>query len=491
MPSTIDISIVVVYLIVTVAVGVACRGRQDNEEDYFTGGGGFSKYMGAFLVGLSIAATFFSGISMLAIPSVAYSSGPSIGISIFILPLSAIPVMYWFIPRFLQRGGREPYAVIEREFGYPTRSLASIMFILLRMGWMGTLIFAPTVAIMAAFHLHDGWFWPIVLLIGLSSTFYTALGGLRGVIVTDAIQFLVMILGILWPMIHVLTHMPVGLVESWDAIQSTGKWTTINTAFSFTQERTLWAIIAGYMVANLGIYIADQMSLQRYLASGTPADCRNAFVVNIVGVVLVIGMLTFLGVTMAAWYGPGGHIAPEKADNVFPHFVSTVLPAGAPGLIFAAILAATMSSMTSGVNALAAAVSLDFSRPIQKHFSDAGRLQFARWLSVAIGLLATATAGLVRSLGSIFDIAQSVIGMFIGPLLICVAFAVFQVRVGGRFMMLGMVLGTIVGCFVIYSPMDSLWVAPTSAAATALVSLGGRLFAPRKLTIPSLAELET
>ncbi|HWL11115.1 MAG TPA: hypothetical protein VNQ76_22090 [Planctomicrobium sp.] len=490
MPSLIDVTIVVVYLVVTIIIGIACRGRQETEEDYFTGRGGFKNFFGSLLIGLSIAATFFSGISMLAYPSVAYKTGPSIGIAAIIMPMAGLPVLIWFIPYFLKRCGREPYEVVEREFGYPTRAMASIMFVLLRMGWMGALIFAPTAALMAAFQLHDGWFWPLVLLVGLSSTFYTALGGLRGVIVTDSIQLLVMVLGILWPLIHVLTHLPVGIVESFETLQNSGRWTTINTAFSFTQEKTLWGIFFGFMVANVGIYVADQMSLQRYMASESVKAAQQAFLINIIGIVFVTIILTVLGLAMAAWYGPGGHIAPENADHVFPHFVITVLPQGAPGIIFAAIIAATMSSMTSGINALAGAISLDFSKPIQKHFSAEGRLKFARWLSVVIGLLATATAGLVRSLGSIFDIAQSVIGVFLGPLLICVAFAVFQIRVGGATMIIGMIAGTAAGWCVIFSPMDSLWVAPTSAAVCALISLSGLLFASRSIPVEVMPENE-
>ncbi|UUO04930.1 hypothetical protein M4951_16240 [Blastopirellula sp. J2-11] len=476
MPSILDIAIVLVYLIATIGVGLACRGRQQNDDDYFTAGGGFSQVFGALLVGLSIAATFFSGISLLAYPSVAYNNGPGIAIAALAIPLAGLPVLFWFLPKFLQHSGREPYGLIETQFGYPTRALASIMFILLRLGWMGTLIYAPTAALMAAFQLSQDWFWPIILTIGLSSTLYSAWGGLRGVIVTDAIQFLVLILGILWPIAHVFTHLPVSVFDFWSNMESSGEWVTLNTSIDMTDKRTVWSLLAGFFVSNVGIYMADQMSLQRYLASGTLRSARRAFVVNIVGVMVVTLLLTMLGVAMAAWYSQALQIAPEKVDDVFPRFVATILPPGAAGLIFAAILAATMSSMTSGVNSLAAAISLDFARHFNRDRTPQQALQFARRLSVTIGLLATATAGVVRHLGTIFDIAQSVIGVFLGPLLICMSFAVFQVRVSQKSMILGMLSGTLAGWVIIFSPCDSLWVAPFSAITSAAIALCGNLF---------------
>lgn len=481
MPSYLDITIVVVYLLATVGIGLACRGKQQNDDDYFTAGGGFTQLFGALMVGLSIAATFFSGISMLAYPSVAYKSGPAIALAALSLPLSGIPVLVWFLPKFLERSGREPYGLIEQEFGYATRAVASTMFILLRLGWMGTLIYAPTAALMAGFRLDAVWFWPIILTIGLSSTIYSVWGGLRGVIVTDAIQFMVLILGILWPIGYVLTHLPISLTAYMSEMETAGNWTMLNMSFDLTEKRTLWSLMAGLLVANFGMYMADQMSLQRYLASGTLRSARNAFITNLIGVTVVLLLLTTLGIAMAAWYSQASQLAPENIDDVFPRFVATVLPPGAAGLIFAAILAATMSSMTSGINSLAAAISLDFARHFRHDRTPEQSLRFARRLSLAIGLAATGTAGIVSRLGSIFDIAQSVIGVFLGPLFICMALAVFQVRVGRTAMISGMVAGAVAGWGIILSPLDSLWVAPFASLACLTTAYAGSL---RKVRSP-------
>src|SRR5690606_817257 len=95
------------------------------------------------------------------------------------------------------------------------RTVAAAMFVLLRVGWMAALIYAPTVAVLAAGNLDPRvWFWPLVLAIGISCTIYTTLGGIRGVIITDAIQFLVIAVGIGLTVGFVAVRLPVPLGEA-------------------------------------------------------------------------------------------------------------------------------------------------------------------------------------------------------------------------------------------------------------------------------------
>src|SRR5690606_14969963 len=108
-------------------------------------------------------------------------------------------------------------------------------------------------------------------------------------------------------------------------------------------------------------------------------------------------------------------------------FVATRLPTGASGLLLAAILAATMSSMTSGINALAGSLTLDFRRDVTSSGEPRRQLVIARYASLAIGLISTLIAGVVGRLGTIFDITQTLLGVFLGPLL-CIAIVAFTPR---------------------------------------------------------------
>ncbi|MEX1039108.1 MAG: hypothetical protein WDZ51_00655 [Pirellulaceae bacterium] len=471
-----DIVIIVVYLAAMVTVGILSRGRQVDEADYFTGGFAGLRWLGVVIVGLSIGASFFSGISMLAYPSVAFSSGVAMALTLITLPLAGLVVLKVFLPRFFAAGVHEPYELIERKFDYPTRAVAAGMYVLLRVGWMGVLIYAPVMAIMAATGLSSSWLWPLVLAIGLSSTIYTTLGGIRGVLVTDAIQFLFMGVGIVGPIAYIMWFAPVDWSQATSFLAEKGHLQWFDFSFDVTKTFTFWSVMAGMFTANLAIYTADQMSLQRYLAAGDERSARSAFYLNIGGVVVVTALLIMLGLALSVWYGMVvDQIPPEKSDRVFPTFVAMYLPPGAPGLIFAAILAATMSSMTSGINSLAGCLTMDFVGRLRPNYSHADRLRFARWASLGIGLSATMVAGMVQHLGTIFDIAQAVIGVFLGPLLACMAISVSRLSVGPRGMIGGMLAGSAAGWCVAFSPASSLWVAPTAALvalAVATVSQG-------------------
>jgi len=471
-----DIVIVVVYLAAMVTVGILSRGRQADEADYFTGGFVGLRWLGVVIVGLSIGATFFSGISMLAYPSVAFSTGISLALSLLTLPLAGVVVLKVFLPRFFATGVREPYELIERKFGYSTRAVAAGMYVMLRVGWMGVLIYVPVMAIMAAADLPSYWLWPLVLAIGLSSTIYTTLGGIRGVLVTDAIQFIFMGAGIVGPIVYIMWASPVDWSQATTYLADQGQLQWFDFSFDVTKTFTFWSIIVGVFTANLAIYTADQMSLQRYLAAGDERSARGAFYMNIAGVMVVISLLMVLGLALSVWYGlVVDQIPPAKADHVFPTFVAMYLPPGAPGLIFAAILAATMSSMTSGINSLAGCLTMDFVSRLRPGYSHQQRLRFARWASLGIGLSATTVAGMVQQLGTIYDIAQSVIGVFLGPLLACMMISLSRLSVGPRGMIGGMLAGSVAGWGVTFSPASSLWVAPAAALvalAVATVSQG-------------------
>lgn len=479
----VDFAIIVVYLVAMVAVGIACRGRQSDENDYFTGGGGFSRVFGAILVGLSIAATFFSGISFLSYPSEVYRTGVTIVSGILIFPVAGLIVAYWFLPRYLNACGREPYEIVERRFGSATRTVAACMFVLLRISWMGALIYAPTVAVSAAAGLPDSAFWPIVLTIGLSSTLYTTLGGLRGVIVTDALQFLVIAVGLVWPVAYVVLHAPTTWDAAWSYLGDSERLHWIKLSFDLREPYTFGSLVLGFTIANLAMYIGDQMALQRYLASESIASARRAFVINIAGVMIVLTMLALAGLSIAVWYGIATtRVPPEQSDEVFPFFVATELPAGGPGLILAAILAATMSSMTSGINSLAGTLTLDLASRTRLLTTPARRLAFGRAASVGIGLAATVVAGLVGKLGSIFEITQTTTGVFSGPLLACLVLSVTRLAIRPWSLIAGMIAGSVAGWTAVASDLYVLWVAPAAAgvsfgiplAVTAIDRLTGR-----------------
>lgn len=473
-----DYTVIIIYLVGIVALGAASRGRQDSAEDYFGAGGGvLGGLLGPVIVGLSIAATFFSGISFVAIPSIAIADGTKVAIMLVSLVPVLIIVPRWFLPRYFACGGRTPYEIVALRLGPRVRAATSILYILLRIGWMASLIYAPTIVLLAMLGLGREWTWPLILVVGLSSTLYTVVAGLRGVIITDALQMLIILGSLMIAAGCALSQMPFEPSNWVQRIADEGKLTAPSWSLSLVERFTVWGVIVGVTISNLSTYMADQMSLQRYLSLGGPAAARRSFFYNMAGVFCVLVLLLGLGFLIVLWrtYHPAA-VWPQQSDRVFPAFVAAVLPPGFSGLMAAAILSATMSSITSGINTLAGAVTGDFVKPARPLATPRELLVTGRWLSVFIGLLATVGAGLASSAGTIFDVSQAILGVFAGPIFGVLLCAVIGRPVPQWRSLLGLCAGVVTGVAIVFTSVQTIWITTFGFSAYLLVAApyGGR-----------------
>ena len=486
----VDQAIVYLYILAMVAVGIACRGRQETVDDYFTARGGMGGFLGTLLVGLSLAATLFSGTTFITFPSITFDYGLRVLVFLASFPACYFVLRYWFLPRYLGAGYTHPYDVVEASFGRPVRLTASWMFIFLRLSWMATLIYAPTLLLLAAFHLPDTWTWPVVLTVGILSTIYTVLGGIRGVIVTDAIQMIVIMIGIAGTVGFIFWKLDLPLSGITTTLASSGHLEWANLSLSPKEPFTLAAILIGVTIANLGSYLGDQMSLQRYLATGTVKDASRSFLINICCACVVVFLLFLVGMSLVAWFAhhPAAELLNAEgkmmSDKVFPYFVSHYLPTGLSGLLIAAILAATMSSLTSGINAVSGAFCGDILSSRLEKLPPSGQLTVARWLSLFIGLFASIAAGFVPLLGGFYDATQILLGLFAGPLLACVVLSMLKTRVPAWSVLVGMLAGVGAGAGALTLGFYSLWTFPVTFGTALLIALISRLCFPASPDIP-------
>ena len=475
--SAIDVAIIVAYLLGSMLIGFLARGKDNNAEDFFTASGGLTSIFSSVLVGLSIASALFSGISFVMYPGVVYSSGLTLiaGSLLICMPVSYLILRYWFLPRYLAHGCRFPYDIVEARFGRNTRMLASALFAFMRIGWMAAMVYAPTLAIMTMGKLDDRWFWPLILAQGLSSTIFTVLVGVRGVVITDAIQMVVIALGITATIGFALAQLPVPLSTAWGDVLHSGRLISVDFSLDPTAKTTFWTIVIGIIVSNLGNYVADQMSLQRYLATGSLKAAGRSFLFNMVGVYVVLILLAGIGMSLFVYYA---HVhdptLPMKngavnADAVFPHFVANNLPIGMAGLLIAAIMAA--SSMTPGINTVAGVLTVDFHARIWPDTSKQQQVRWARIYSLIVGLVATLVACSLKDARGLFELVMVMVGVFAGPLLACVALSVTQVRCSALGMSFGMIVGCGAAMVATRTSLAGLWVAPLAVVITTVVAL--------------------
>lgn len=455
-----DKIIVIVYVALSVAIGILSRGSQKSVQDYFTASGEIRGGWGTFLVGMSLAAAYFSSITFIAYPSTVYQNGPSILLTCMAYPVSWVILRFWFLPRYFAQGGKTPYQILSDRFGEPTRALASLIFVLLRISWMSTLLYVPTIILLAAAGLSRDYFWPLLLTIGLICTFSSTVGGLRGVMVMDALQFLLISVGLVCVIGILLAGLTRPEISGIFSAKS-GLWVQpFRFDLNLTATYSFWTIFLGYSTNTLSCYMADQITLQRYLSLGDVRQASRSFGYNLIGSIAVCVLLATIGVLLRVWYQAHPDPAlPTDADTVLPFFVIHQLPIGMIGLFFAALLSATMNCMTSGINSIAGCITNDFIAPYLPKAGPKTLLQFGRGASVLIGLLAIFGVVFIQNLGTVWEICNRITGIFLGPLLaIMLVACLTKFRVSGWSIIMSTIGGCVVGILSIHARINSIWV---------------------------------
>ena len=114
---------------------------------------------------------------------------------------------------------------------------------------------------------------------------------------------------------------------------------------------------------NIRNLMADQNYTQKYSAVATEAKAKRSVWIAMLIYLPLTAIFLYIGTTMFAFYSGGGHLLDPsitKGDEVFPFFIATELPVGLKGLIIAAILAASMSTVDSALNSSATVLYLDY-----------------------------------------------------------------------------------------------------------------------------------
>lgn len=421
--SFLDFAVIALYLLLVTALGVMVHQRNRSREDFLFAG----KSMGWIPIGISIAAAFISGISYVGLPTEVYSYG--LNFMLYVLAyLLVIPViLYFFLPFYGGVRITTAYEYLESRFDRRTRQICSGMFIGWRLLWMATVIYVPSLLTSTMTGLP---LLPSVLVIGILTTIYTAFGGLRGVILTDVMQFFIMVGGALAAIQFAAQAVPGGVTGIWSVASEQGRLLNLDFSFDLSARMTVWGALTGGFFANLSFFGVDQMVIQRYLATRTASEMRSTFLLNCLSLFLVVTVLAGLGLALFAFYrtAPGGLPAGVPSDRVLLHFIGIEFPPGLRGLLVASILAASMSTLSAGVNAVTAALCNDFRN--MSNVSEGAGLQQIRWMSIGVGLLATLIASQVGTLGSVIEVAVRVVDSFAGPLLGVFLIGMLSQRIG-------------------------------------------------------------
>ena len=198
------------YGVGMLVIGALFARRTTSTDEYLTGG----RNMRSSSIGLSLFATLMSTITYLAIPGEMINKGPFILWWMAALPIVYLLVGYGLIPLFMKLAVTSAYEILETRLGLSGRLTAAVIFLATRMLWMALIIYLTADKLIVKMLNWDDSMTPwVAAAIGVVTVIYTAMGGLRAVVLTDVIQSLILLGGALLTIIVISVNM--GGVAAW------------------------------------------------------------------------------------------------------------------------------------------------------------------------------------------------------------------------------------------------------------------------------------
>jgi SSS family solute:Na+ symporter len=477
--TNLDWIVIAVYGLGMLIVGFYFSYINKSSDDYMLGG----RNMVSWRVGLSLFATLFSAITYLSMPGEMIKHGPMIWSMVAALPFIYLIVAYFFIPFFMKLHITSAYELLESKLGLGNRLLAVFFFLFMRFVWMAVIIYMVSEKVIVPIM---GWPESTALLVsvimGVVTVIYTSFGGLRGVVLTDVVQSFILFGGALLAIILITNHLGgvSGIIPSqWPEHWSGWIFFDTEVRVSFL---TAFITAFGWFVCTAG---SDQMAVQRYLATRDVKAARRMYFSSLVSNLIVYIILAVLGLALFAYFKMhpenliGGTSMIEGADLMFPRFIVIGLPAGFSGLVIAGLLAASMSSLSSGINSSTLSIINDFILRFRKNpLNENAKIKLAKVISIGIGVIIVLLSLVIGNVkGNLLELTYKTINLLVAPLFVPFFMAMFIRRAKPLATFVGTFLSAIIATLISFSQelfsitISFLWIIPASFFVGVIISI--------------------
>jgi solute:Na+ symporter, SSS family len=446
-----DIAVIVAYLAGTTLLGIWVGRRQKDAKDYFVA----DRSIPWWAVMFSIVASETSALTFISIPGLAYATNLGFLQLAFGYILGRIVVAYTLLPRYYEGGLVTAYALLEKRFGLATRRFTSVVFMVTRGLADAVRVFATAIPIALILNgiVPEQYVMPTaVLILGTLTVIYTYRGGMRAVVWTEILQATVYIVGGISAAIILSQVVGGGWGGIIDQARAANKFTAIEFYTGFDKPYTFFAGIIGGAFLAMASHGADQLIVQRLLSSKSLRDARMALIGS--GIVVFVQFTLFLMVGIGLFAFFGSREFPKGPDSVFPTFIIEQMPHGLVGLLLAAILAATMSTHSGAINALAAATTHDIYLPLTKRSADdPNTLKVGKKFALVWGVVLTGGALLFpeNPQTPVVQIALSIASFTYGALLGGFYLGILWQRARQRDAILGMSVALVVMAGIVFA----------------------------------------
>ncbi len=463
----VDWLVVFGYALSMLLIGWYYSRKTKTIDDYLLGG----RNMKPWMVGLSLFATLLSTLTYMSYPGEIIKHGPMIISGLLATPLIIWIVGWFLIPAFMKTRVTSANELLEVRMGPSIRLLGSFFFLALRLMWMAMIIYITTKAVLGpVLGLAPKYFPFVCFLLGAITVVYTSMGGLKAVILTDVIQTFILFFGAILTLVIISIHFG-GF--SWFPTQWEPHWDP--AVFWFDPDARI-TLAGGVMMAIFWFVCtsgSDQMAVQRYLSTSSVKQARAAFNISIGAGLLVKVLLALLGFALISFFIANPHELADgmniqtDADQVFPRFIISSLPVGVTGLVVAALLAAAMSSLSSGLNSAGTIITVDFLDRFGKNkLDEKHHVKRARIVSWLVGALIVVLSLLVDNVeGNLLEVINKIGNLLVAPLFLLFFMAMFVPFANTAGVWVGAVVSVamaIAVAFYAFLGLSFIWIMPCS-----------------------------
>lgn len=431
--------VLVLYLAAMLGLGVFFMRREGGSDDFFRGGGRVPWWA----AGISIYATMLSAITYMAIPAKAYATNWTYYPMLVMILVVSWPVVKYYLPYFRNLNITSAYEYLEIRFNALTRLLASGLFIVFMIARMALVLYLPSLALTAVTGIDIR---TCIILMGIVTIIYCTMGGVEAVIWGDVIQGIILVGGAFMAAAWLWGHTEGGVSGALQLAVDNDKLRLFEWTWDYRRVSFWVAILGGGLANNLISYTSDQTVIQRYLTTKDVSSASRSIWMNGLMSVFISVIFYVIGTGLYTFYKT--HPAEldftmSKGDTIFPFFMMSQMPQGIAGLLIAAIFAATMSTISSNINSVSTAFSIDFWKRFRPHVLDKEMLRVARWTCVVSGLIGVGIALLMATwdIISLLDYFNTILGLLSSGLGGLFFMGRFLPRINGRSALLGFIVG--------------------------------------------------
>jgi SSS family solute:Na+ symporter len=423
-----DWVVIVLYLVGIILIGAWFGRDQKNTRDYFLG----SKDIPWWGIGLSIVAAETSALTIIGVPAIAYGNNLSFIQLIIGYVIARIILAVVMVPHYLKGEIYSPYELFSRAFGAPARKLAGAFFLISETLAAGVRVYVACIPIrlmMGSTVFSFGGADPIIsaiILFVLLSLFYTYIGGVKAVIWTDAIQFILFLGGGIFTLFYIPHLVNGGTAEIIKTASKAGKLNWFVSGFSWEMPINIWMGIIGGTFMVLSSHGAEQLIVQRVLACKSVADGRRALTLSALVIFPLFLVFLFTGIFIWAFYQQRSMAIPlpesspgiKSVDFIYPIFILTETPTYLRGFLIVAVLSAAMSSVSSALTSLSSVSTMDFAKEMMgEKKSESFYLRLSKASTLFWACFLVIVAYLSRKAPFVLDAAFKLRGLTSGALL--------------------------------------------------------------------------